>query len=48
MYRHLIFSILIFLFHKSHGQDLYENLEIEIKKMSTGMRVFLLKATKCL
>ena len=32
MYRHLIFSILIFLFHKSHGQDLYENLEIEIKK----------------
>ena len=32
MYRHLIFSILIFLFHKSRGQDLYENLEIEIKK----------------
>ena len=32
MYRHLIFSILIFLFHKSHGQNLYENLEIEIKK----------------
>ena len=32
MYRHLIFSILIFLFHKSHSQDLYENLEIEIKK----------------
>tara|TARA_B100000575_G_scaffold26840_1_gene18110 strand:- start:122 stop:1696 length:1575 start_codon:yes stop_codon:yes gene_type:complete len=32
MYRHLLFSILIFLFHKSHGQDLHDNLEIEIKK----------------
>ena len=32
MYKHLIFSILIFLFHKSCGQNLYENLEIEIKK----------------
>ena len=27
-----IFATLIFLFHKTNGQDLYENLEVEIKK----------------
>ena len=39
MDKYLIF-ILIFLLQKTNSQDLYENLEVEIKKMSTGMRVF--------
>ena len=32
MNKYLLLTILFFLFHKTHGQDLYDNIEVEVKK----------------